>query len=33
MSGQSLELQSYTGKFLFNIQMFGMLIGGILWVF
>ena len=31
MSGQSLELQSYTGKFLFNIQMFGMLIGGILW--
>ena len=31
MSGQPLELQSSTGKFLFNIQMFGMLIGGILW--
>lgn len=31
MSGQSIELQQSTGKFLFNIQMFGMLIGGILW--
>jgi len=31
MSGQSIEIQQSTGKFLFNIQMFGMLIGGILW--
>jgi len=31
MNGQSIELQQSTGKFLFNIQMFGMLIGGILW--
>lgn len=31
MSGQSIELQASTGKFLFNMQMFGMLIGGILW--
>ena len=31
MEGQSLELQSSKGKFLFNIQMLGMLIGGILW--
>ena len=31
MSSQSIELQQSTGKFLFNIQMFGMLIGGILW--
>lgn len=31
MNGQSIDLQQYTGKFLFNIQMFGMLIGGILW--
>lgn len=31
MEGQSPELQMSTGKFLFNIQMLGMLIGGILW--
>ena len=31
MSGQSLEIQASTGKFLFNMQMFGMLIGGVLW--
>ena len=31
MSGQSPELQSSTGKFLFNTQMFGMLIGCLLY--
>ena len=31
MSGQSPEIQASTGKFLFNMQMFGMLIGGVLW--
>jgi len=31
MSGYSIEQQSSTGKFLFNMQMLGMLIGGLLW--
>lgn len=31
MSGYSLEEQASTGKFLFNMQMMGMLIGGLLW--
>jgi len=31
MNGQSIDIQAYTGKFLFNMQMLGMLIGGILW--
>lgn len=31
MEGQSPDIQSSTGKFLFNMQMLGMLIGGILW--
>ena len=31
MAGASKESISQTGKFLFNMQMFGMLIGGLLW--
>ena len=31
MNGQSIDIQASTGKFLFNMQMLGMLIGGILW--
>ena len=31
MNGYSLEEQASTGKFLFNMQMLGMLIGGLLW--
>ena len=31
MSGYSIEKQASTGKFLFNMQMLGMLIGGLLW--
>ena len=31
MNGQSVDIQASTGKFLFNMQMLGMLIGGILW--
>ena len=31
MIGTSTELQAATGKFLFNMQMIGMLIGGIVW--
>ena len=31
MNGQSIDAQASTGKFLFNMQMLGMLIGGILW--
>jgi len=31
MSGYSPEEQASTGKFLFNMQMMGMLIGGLLW--
>ena len=31
MDGQSVDTQASTGKFLFNMQMLGMLIGGILW--
>ncbi len=31
MSGYSTEQQASTGKFLFNMQMLGMLIGGLLW--
>ncbi len=31
MVGYSLEEQASTGKFLFNMQMLGMLIGGLLW--
>ena len=31
MDGQSVDIQASTGKFLFNMQMLGMLIGGILW--
>ena len=31
MAGYSTEEQASTGKFLFNMQMLGMLIGGLLW--
>ena len=31
MIGTSPELQAATGKFLFNMQMIGMLIGGVIW--
>ena len=31
MIGYSIEEQSSTGKFLFNMQMLGMLVGGLLW--
>jgi len=31
MTGQSIEEQASTGKFLFNMQMLGMLVGGLLW--
>ena len=31
MNGYSAEEQSSTGKFLYNMQMWGMLIGGLLW--
>jgi putative MFS transporter len=31
MIGQSIEEQASTGKFLFNMQMLGMLVGGLLW--
>ena len=31
MMGYSIEEQASTGKFLFNMQMLGMLVGGILW--
>ena len=31
MIGTSPALQAATGKFLFNMQMIGMLIGGVIW--
>ena len=31
MTGYSIEEQASTGKFLFNMQMLGMLVGGLLW--